>query len=364
MANPYELWDTRRSLGVMRDVKSENLFFTQYFTNQFTSNDEYIDFEKLPVLAKKLAPFAMPLARGGAIYTDTGKTFRFKPAYIKVEDSIDPLMPLTKRVGIDNSMLDQVTLDPMQRLALIKAQITAQHIASIERRWEWLAARAIIDGQVTISGRDYTTTVVNFQRAAGHSVTLTSGNRWGDSGVSIVDSIQGWLDTMNNAEFGALPTRLVMGQGVWNVLRKDAEFKEHLNTDYRNPMMTIERGLVSGGPNGGKMFQVGVMNVGGAGGATIELWVNNETFEDPATGLQARYLPTNQLVLLGPPDSVMGYRCFGRIIDRAAQYQPFPIFPANWLEGNNPQVEYIGHTSSPLMVPIAPNATFRAQPVA
>lgn len=364
MANPYELWDTRTSLGVMRDVKSETLFFSQYFTNQFNSTDEYIDFEKLPVLAKKLAPFAMPLARGGSIYQDTGKTFRFKPAYIKVEDSIDPLMPLTKRVGIDNSMLDYPTLTPMQRITLIKAQMTAQHVAAIQRRWEWLAARAIIDGQVTLTGRDYPTTVVNFQRDAGHTVTLTAGNRWGDSGVSIVDSIQGWLDTMNNAEFGALPTRLVMGQAVWNVLRKNAEFKEHLDTNYRNPAMTIERGIVSGGSNGGKMFQVGFMNVGGAGGANIELWVNNETFEDPATGQQTRYLPTNQLVLLANPEDVMGYRCFGMIVDRAAEYQALPIFPANWVEGNNPQVEWIGHTSSPLMVPIAPNATLRATPVA
>ena len=65
-------------------------------------------------------------------------------------------------------------------------------------------------------------------------------------------------------------------------------------------------------------------------------------------------------MLLGPPDSVMGYRCFGMIVDRAAEYQALPIFPANWVQGNNPQTEWLGHTSSPLMVPLAPNATFRA----
>ena len=359
MANPYELWDTRSSLAVMRDVKAETLFFSQYFTNQFNSTDEFIDFEKLPILARKLAPFALPLARGGSIYSDTVKTYRFKPAYVKVEDSIDPLMPLTKRAGIDNSMLDYPELTPMQRITLIKAQMTAQHVLAIQRRWEWLAARAIIDGQVTLTGPNYPTTVVNFQRDLAHTVTLTGTNRWGQSGVSILDSIQGWLETMNNAEFGALPTRLVMGQAVWNVLRKDAEFKEHLDTNFRNPAMTIERGLVSGGANGGKMFPVGSMNVGGAGGADIELWVNNETFIDEA-GATVRYLPTNQLVLLGSPDSVMGYRCFGMIVDRAAEYQALPIFPANWVQGNNPQTEWLGHTSSPLMVPLAPNATLRA----
>ena len=360
MANPYELWDTRTSLGVMRDVKAETQFFSQYFTSEFRSTDEYIDFEKLPILSRKLAPFAMPLARGGSIYSDSVKTFRFKPAYVKVEDSIDPLMPLTKRAGIDNSMLDYPKLSPMERISLIKAQMTAQHVLSIRRTWEWLAARAIIDAQVTLAGKDYPTTVVNFQRDAGHTVTLTSGNRWGDSGVSIVDSIQAWLDIMNNAEFGALPTRLLMGQAVWNVLRKNAEFKEHLDTNYRNPAMTIERGLVTGGANGGKMFPVGNMSVGGAGGATIELWVNNETYVDPANGTATRYLPTNQVVLLGTPESVMGYQCFGMIVDRAAEYQALPIFPANWTAGNNPVTEYIGHTSSPLMVPLAPNATFRA----
>jgi Phage major capsid protein E len=364
MTNPYDLWDTRRSLGVMRDVKSETQFFRQYFTQVFSSTDEYIDFEKLPIMARKLAPFALPLARGGSIYSDSAKTYRFKPAYVKVEDSIDPLMPLTKRAGIDSSMLNTATLTPMQRINLIKAQMTGQHVMAIERTWEWLAARAIIDGQVTLTGPNYPTTLVNFGRDAGHTVILTSGNRWGDSGVSIFSSIQAWLDTMNNAEFGALPTRLVMGQDVWNVLRKDAEFKEHLDNNYRNPAMTIERGLVSGGANGGKMFPVGNMSVGGAGGATIELWVNNETYVDPNTGTTTRYLGAKEMVLLGSPESVMGYQCFGMIVDRAAEYQALPIFPANWLQGNNPTTEWIGHTSSPLMVPIAPNATFKATVVA
>ena len=363
MTNPYELWDTRRLLGVMRDVKAEANFFSQFFPTEFRSDDEYIDFEKLPILDRKLAPFAMPEARGGAIYNDSVKTFRFKPAYVKVEDAIDPRMPLTKRAGIDASMLEYPTLSPMQRLALIKAQMASQQVLAVQRTWEWLAARAIIDGQVTLTGQDYPTTVVNFQRDAGHTVTLTSGNRWGDNGVSIVSSIQTWLDTMNNAEFGALPTKMLMGGDVWNVLRKDAEFKEHLDTNYRNPTMTIERGLVTGGPNGSKVFKVGEMLVGGAGGASIELWVYNETYKDSA-GANVRYLGAKEIVLLGPVDSVMGHRCFGVIVDRMAQYQPLPIFPANWVQGNNPQTEFVGHTSSPLMVPIAPNATFKATVVA
>lgn len=357
--NPYELWDTRRSLGVMRDVKRETWFFQRFFENTFSSTDEYIDFEKLPILPRKLAPFAMPLARGGSIYEDSQKTYRFKPAYVKVEDTIDPLMPLTKRAGIDQSMLDTTRITPMQRLNLIKVAMTQAHVDAIGRTWEWLRARALIDGTVTLTGKDYPTTVVNFGRDAGHTETLGAGARYGDSGVSIVDHFQKVLDTMNNAEFGALPVVAVMGQSVWNVIRKDAEFLKFMDLNFRGGNITYERGLVSGGPAGEKVYKVGEMMIGGASGAMIELWVNNETYRD-AAGVNQRYLGTKEIVWLGSANAIMGYECFGMIVDRAAEYEALPIFPANWLSGHNPVTEWIGHTSSPLMVPIAPNATYKA----
>lgn len=360
MANPYEVWDTRRSLGVYRDVEPAYQYWTPWFTNQVNSEEEYIDFEKLPAQRPILAPFVMPMGRGKPVYRDQVTAMRVRPAYVKVEDTIDPLMPLRKRAGIDSPFLDENQLSPEQRINAIRTQMTIAHVQSIQRTWDWMAARAIIDGQVTVSGEGYPETLVDFRRDASHTVVLTSGNRWGDSGVSIFDFLQEQVDKMVGAEFGAVPTRLTMGGGVWAVLRKDPEFEKHMDTRFRGERATIERGLVSGE----KVFKVGDMTIGGESGQIIELWVNNDTYIDAETGATARYLENNAIVLTGTPDSVNGYRCFGRIIDRRAGYRPIPIFPRNYLTGNDPEVEKLSHKSSPLMVPLNPNATLKATVVA
>lgn len=358
MTSPYALWQTHTMLGVMRDVRAESWYFGQFFTRQMRSDDEYIDFEKLPIRSRKLAPFVKPLGRGTSVYSDSQKTYRFKPAYSIVEETIDPLRPLTFSPGIDRSMLDPMKISPMQRREILKAEMTAEAIKSIERRWEWMKARAIIDGAVTMTYQDGSSYVADFQRAAGHTEALTMGNYWGDSGVSIVDHIQTILDTMNNAEFGAAPTRITMGGALAKIVRKDAEILKHLDVNIMGASMTVERGLVTGGANGGKIYKFGELRVAGASGATIELWVNDETYEN-AAGASVRYLGQYEAVFTGPADSIMGYECFGRIVDQDANYQALPIFPKNFMTGDDVKTEHLSFKSSPIMVPIGANATYK-----
>lgn len=364
MTHPYELWNTRRFLGAFRDVRRRTNYWLPWFQNEFRSNDEYIDFEKLPIQGRKLAAFVLPMGRGQSVYNDSSKAFRAKPAYIKLEDQVDPLKPLRRQPGIDFSMLEPETLTPMQRRDAIKLQIAIQHVNAVENRWDWMASKALIDGKITLSGEGYPTTLVDFGRAAGHTETLGGSAQWGDSGVSIVDHVQSVVDTMNDAEFGAMPTRITMGGSAWAVARKDTEFLDHMDMTVRGGNITIERGLVAG-VDGEKIFKVGELNVGGNSGQKIELWVNNETYIDPDTGAATRYLGAKQALFTGTPNAVQGFQCFGRIIDPAAQYEALPIFPKNWTgrEGDV-EVEHVTTKSAPLMLPVNPNATFVSTVVA
>jgi len=357
----YELWDTNRFLGVFRDIKPDPLYWTQWFPYELRSQDEWIDFEKMPIQGRKLAPFVMPLARGASVYEDTATGYRFKPAYVKLEDQIDPLMPLRRRAGIDPTMTQMpVPLQPAQRLTLIRAAMTESHVRAIQRRWNWMAATALRDGQVTISGENYPAVLVDFQRASGHTITLSSGDRFGDSNVSIVDFFQLVIDRMATADFGGVPVRATMGGGVWAIMRKDAEFKEHLDLNIKGGNITYERGLVTGEP----VFKAGEMTVGGGSGQTIELWVDNSTYVDPETGSATRYIANHQILFTSTPDAINGTRAYGRIIDRAANWEALPIFPKNWVSQGDVEVEYITHKSAPLYVPVNPNATLLANVIA
>ncbi|MFC3724399.1 major capsid protein [Neoaquamicrobium sediminum] len=355
MANPYEVWNTRRSLGVMRDVEPAFTYWTDIgFSRSLTSTDEWVDFEKLPAVARKLAPFVRPLGSGKPLYDDRSTGFRFKPAYVKPKDVIDPLMPLTKRAGIDRSMIEPSQITPMQRRDLIRTAMTITHVQAIERRWEWMAARAIIDAKVTIEGEEYPSVELDFRRQGNLTVVKTV-DYWGDTGVSIFSDIQTWADRMFNAPFGGFPTRMTVGSKVWAVMRMDKEFMEHMDTNIRNPRATIERGLIGAD----KVVKVGELAVGGASGAVIEIFLYRDTYVDEA-GIETPFMASTDIVMTASDERIMGYQCFGAIIDPSAQYQPVPIYPRNWQEIGDPIVEYIMHQSAPLFVPLNANATFKA----
>jgi len=356
MANPYELWSTRKLLGVFRDVKPETRYFGQYFLSQMRSDSEWIDFEKLPLRNRELAPFVKPLGRGHGAMTNKVDGYRFKPANLVVEDSVDPLRPLTFQPGIDFSMLNggNGTLTPSQRASLIKAQMAQDMIDMVERRWEWMRARAIIDGEVTCVYKDGTSVLVDFLRDNDHTETLTGGNRWGDVGVSILDHVQTIMDTVNDAAFGGLVDRITMGGAVAAVVRQDSEILDHLDLNLKGGVHTVERGLASTD----KVYKFGELFVGGQSGHRIELYVNNETYT--VAGTETRYLANNAIIATASPSAINGYECFGMIVDKDADYQPLPMFPKNFETGERVKVENISIESAPLFVPINPNCTYKA----
>lgn len=359
MSAPYKVWDTRKSIGVVRNQKPSYAYWRpNYFHSSINSTDEWIDFEKLPHIARKLAPFVRPLGSGKPLYEDSTKGFRFKPAYIKVKDAVDVLAPLVKIPGVDRSFLAESDLTPWQRRELLKLAIVAQHVAAIERRWEWLSSRAIIDAKVTIEGEEYPAVELDFRRAADHTIVKTSGSRWGDSGISIFDDIQLWADRMFDAEHGGFPTRITIGSKVWSVLRKDPEFMKHMDTQVRGSAATVTRGVISAE----KVIKVGELTVGGASGATIEIWLYRDTYED--NGVEVPFMEPTDIVMTASAEAIKGFQCFGAIIDPYSKYQALDIFPRNWMEQGDPAVEYLLHQSAPLFVPVNPNATLKATVVA
>lgn len=360
VATPYSLWSSRKSLGVMRDMRSETAYFGQYFTNEMRSEDEWIDFGKLPIRSRRLAPFVKPTARGRGLPGDRVQGFRFKPANVVLEDGIDQNRALTFEPGIDGSPFDVLTLSPMQRRDLIKAQMLADYNAALDRTEEWMMAKAIIDGKVTVTYQDGESVLVDFQRAAGHTEVLGVGDRYGDSGVSILDHWQAVMDTMNDAEFGGMVTRITMGGDVVPIVRKDAEILDHLDTNIRGGSVTVDRGIITGGPDGGKVYKFGELLVGGGSGQKVELWVNNETYENDS-GVQTRYLGAKEVVFTSTASAIKGYRCYGAIQDLDAEFQALRRFPKNFVTQNGRiKTEHMSLEAAPLFVPINPNATYKA----
>ncbi len=343
-----EIYDTETLLGVMREQEAANTYWTELlFPNEINFDNEWIDFEKIPSQGRKLAPFVAPLAQGRPIYSDGSRVQRFKPAYVKPKDPVTPTRVMKRRPG---EILTDTPQSPAARRDAIIADILSAHRIAIDRRKEWLAAQAILNGSVTIAGEDYPTQVVNFGRAAGHTITLGVAARWGDSGISIMNLIQTWMDTMHDAEFGGAPNRLTVGTGAWAVMRADAEIKALMDTTFRgSDEVNIRRGLIGTG----EVRYVGMLD------GSLPVYVYNDYYT--VDGVVTRFMDPRVVVLTSP--AVEGYRCHGAIQDAHANYQPLSIYSRNWI-ADDPPVEFVMSQSAPLMVPLNPNATLRARVIA
>jgi len=348
MFERYELWDTHTLVDVYRETETGSTYWLDLlFPNEISSTDEYIDFEKIPSVGRKLAPFVAPLAQGRPIYEEGGRVARFKPAYIKPSDPVTPSRVLKRRPG---TLLGPEASSPQARYDAIKTDILAYHRTAIERRWEWLAAKAAIDGKVTIDGDDYPSKLIDFGRAAGHTIVLGTGARWGDAGVSIKGNLSAWSNMMHLAEFGGRPNRLTVGVDVWGAMefemQEGGDLYGLLRSDVRGSTTDLRRDIIG----------TDEATFVGRLGANLDVYVYNDYYT--AGGTVTPFMSSKDIVLSGP--NVEGYRCFGAIQDVNAQFQAIPIFPRNYIVSGDVAIEQIVTQSAPLMVPVNPNATLKA----
>lgn len=348
------VYDSATLLGVYWNTDyrkpPENYWLSNFFKSEVNFTTEEIDFSKISDI-RKLAPLVVPTAQGVPIYSAAERLSTVKPAYIKPKDPVSASRMIRRAAGFGELGRSRTAMSPQERYNAIVADIILQHRFAIERRWEWMAAHAIIDAQNILEDERYPRTIVDFQRAANQTITLGAGTRWGDAGVSILDSIAMMRKRVRDAPFGGVTNRLTIGGDVWDVMRQDPEIKELLNTQYRsNADVSLKMGLLEG---------LEVEYVGQLSG-TLEVYVYSDYYQLP-NGTAVPYMSPKDVVLTG--GNVQGVRAFGAIQDIGAQFQPLSVFPKMWNE-QDPSATFVMTQSAPLMVPVNPNNTLKATVVA
>lgn len=346
-----QLYDTATLLGVMNQMEPVQDYWLSMFRSTVQFDDEYVDFGRIQE-NRKIAPLVVPTAQGVPIYSAAEQVNRVKPAYVKPKDPVSASRVIKRVAGYGELAPSTQPMSAAQRYEAIVADILRQHRSAIERRWEWLASEAVQDGAVTLEDDRYPLTVVDFQRDAGHTVTLTSSNFWGDSGVSITGLLESWKKTMRRAKHGGVAARLTVGTDVWDVMREDTEIRELLHADYRAQSngMNLNLGVLEG---------LDVEYVGKISG-TMEVYVYSDYYEQE-DGTAVEFLSPQDIVLTAA--DINGVRCYGAIQDIQAGLAPMEIHSRMWPE-NDPSATIIMSQSAPLMVPMQPNRTFKATVVA
>ncbi len=345
--SPYS---TAQLLEVSRFIKSITPFWLQFFPRQINFDTEEIFFDKVDQDYRRLAPLVVPNVQGQALGLGGYSSLSFKPAYVKPKHHVDPNMLIERRAG---EALGAGSLSLAQRRDAAIAEILRIHDSMLTNRNEWLAARALIDGTVTLSGENYPTTTVNFQRHSSLTYTLASGARWSQSTATPLADIETARVNANNRS-GARIRRLVFGGTAWGY------FANHANVNLRGTNGILARDMGGFDANVQAMRDayegqeyMGYIS-GSLGGGRIELWVDTSKYVDE-NGVEQFFL--EQKTVVGVSD-VEGVRCFGAIKDIDAGLRPLERFPKMWRQ-EDPSVEFLMTQSAPLMVPKKPNASFK-----
>lgn len=347
--NNPAIYDQYTLMNVLRIQKtSAPLFWLPTFMkSQINFTTPEIAFDTVYTDDRYLAPFVIPGAQGRGQKLPGYDSRSFKPAYTKIKDSVSPEMFIERQPG---EALGTGSLTPDQRRQVVRNQLLARQKTKQLNRQEWLTARAIIDGKVTISGEDYPTTLVDFRRDPSLTIQLTGAAKWDQATGDPMGDLKDARVNANELS-GVRIVQHVFGANAWDLFTQRVDLRELQNTLYRGIEASVTRLNDGYGDTMEYMGRIAGLNGAGA----IEAWVNTARYVDEA-GVQQYYLDQDTVVGYAA-DSVQGVRCFGMIHDLEAGYGAQDIFAKNWIN-QDPSVEYLLTQSAPLMIPRQPNATF------
>jgi hypothetical protein len=340
-----DIFNTHVLTKVVEKLERPSSFLLDvFFGQEQTEDSEEIHFD-IDKSKPKLTPFVSPLVAGKVVDDEGFTTKSFKPAYAKDKRRFDPSRPFKRVIG------EKIggTLSPQQRLEANINRTLSKQLENLTRREEVMASEALRTGRITVSGDEYPTVVVDFQRDPSLTVALAGGSRWGETGVNALDNLEDWVARIQEKS-GAVGRTVIMDALAWRVFKADPKVEKLLDIRRLRDAADLALGPIAFGQGNDLARYVGTIG-------DLDFWVYNDRYVDDNDVVQ-KLLP-DYTVLLGSPTQLEGTRCYGAIQDEKAGYRAQRFFSKSWLE-EDPAVRWLLLQSAPLIVPYRPNASFCA----
>lgn len=345
----FDIYSTATLLDVLRVQQPDTAYWLDnFFGRTITFDTEEILFDRVTT-QRRLAPFVSPVVQGRVMRKQGYQTLSFRPAYTKPKHIVDPNRQFARLAGEGIGG----TLTPAQRWNAAVAENLREERDAIQRLWNWMAAMAVIHGEVTVAGEDYPTQVVNFGRDAGLTNILAGTAQWDDVDADPLADIKD-MRTLAFQKGGAPITRLTMGLDAFDLFFDDPKVQALLKTELGAIPRTSDS-VMSAMGSPGEPFEFRGILQGANGQGRLEVYTYNEQYEDEAGATQSIMSSTD---VIGTGTALQGTRCYGAIRDKRAGLAAMSLFPKMW-DQEDPSVTYTMTQSAPLMVPANPNNSFR-----
>lgn len=348
LTNAAFVYDTAALIEVVPNLKKAQKFLLdKFFPFEVVSDTEYVAID-IDVGKRRMSPFVSPMVEGKLVEQRRIQTNLFKPPYIKDKRAPDLRKPIRRMIGerIGGAM------SGAEREAANIAFEMADQLDMIDRRLEWMASQVMQLGTLTVTGDGFPTTLLDFGRDAALTVTLTGGNRWGQSANYLADghdpiptqNIETW-QALILKKSGGVATDIVFTQTPW---------QKFLNAEFAQGAIQYPRLQNQNEIRPGAEIQRGGIFKGNWG--QYRLWLYNDWYVDD-NDVEQPMIPDGTVLMCG--DDMMGTRAFAVILDPAFNYASLPYAPKTWLK-EDPAQRIIMMQSSPLVIPSRVNACFAA----
>lgn len=325
-------------------IAAPQFFLSRFFPKTQLSEAEEIHFDIFDIIdiidiidkSRRLAPFVSPLVAGKIVRSNGFKTSTFKPAYVKDKRLFDSKRPFKRAVG---EQIGERQLTAFQRLTRALALDLIDQKGMLDCRMGVMAAEALLTGEVTVSGEDYPSTVVDYQRDPALTFALPTLQKWDQPGISPLDHLQDWAQSILQ-KTGAAARDVVMPVDVWQAFREHPQIEPRLNrlrgtSTLKQNAQVAEDAVFMGEIDGFNIF------------VYAGWYVDDNDAEQPI-------LPADRIVLSGA--GIDGVRAFGAIKDEEAGFQALEYYPKSWTD-EDPSFRYLLMQSAPLVVPTRVNAS-------
>jgi hypothetical protein len=340
-------YTTAKLVEVVPNLKvSQNFLLDRFFPGVVEADTEEVLID-VDVGIRRMAPLCSPLVEGVLVEQRKYQTNKFKPPYIKDKRAPDLRKPVRRMIG--ERVGGELTGEERE-LANLQLEM-ADQVDMVNRRLEWMAASALATGTVTLAGKGFPTTLIDFGRSASLTVALASSNKWGATLNAA------GRDTNIVGQLTAFAARVLKASGakVTDIVFTNTPYQRFLNAEgVQGAIYFPQNSGNTNVVNPGTQVEQGAAYMGRWG--QFDLWLYNDWYVD-ASNVEQPMLADGQIVMSGP--ALMGTRAFGMIMDPKFAYKPMPYAPKTWIM-DDPAQRIIMMQSAPIVIPSRVNAALCA----